>query len=130
MYVICNSGNRSGKACEKFLAGGFDEVVNVEGGTKAWDEAGLPVKRGKKAVSLERQVRIAAGSLVLVGVILGFTVHPGFFGLSGFVGAGLLFAGITDTCAMGMLIAKMPWNRVSVECEAPTQTEDAACANR
>ena len=63
-------------------------------------------------MSLERQVRIAAGFLVLTGVILGFTVHPGFFGLSGFVGAGLMFAGITDTCAMGMLIAKMPWNQV------------------
>lgn len=119
LYVICNSGNRSEKACKKFLACGFDGVVNVEGGTTAWVEANLPVKRGKKAVSLERQVRIAAGFLVLLGVVLGFAVHPAFFGLSGFVGAGLMFAGITDTCAMGMMIARMPWNQVNLECEIP-----------
>ena len=67
--------------------------------------------RGKKAISLERQVRIAAGSLVLTGVILGLFVHPAFFGLSAFVGGGLVFAGITDTCGMGMLLARMPWNQ-------------------
>jgi len=117
LYVICNSGNRSSKACEQFLACGFNEVVNVDGGTNAWDEAGLPVKRGKKAVSLERQVRIAAGFLVLLGVSLGFFLHPAFYGLAAFVGAGLMFAGITDTCTMGMLIAKMPWNQVKLECD-------------
>jgi rhodanese-related sulfurtransferase len=127
LYVICNSGNRSEKACEQFLAAGYEEVVNVEGGTKAWDAAGLPVKRGKKAVSLERQVRIAAGSLVLLGVILGFTVSEWFFGLSGFVGAGLIFAGVTDTCGMGMLIAKMPWNRVKLECDATDGASGGSC---
>lgn len=119
LYVICRSGGRSTKACEKLLAEGV-EVVNVDGGTQAWDQAGLPVTRGKKAVSLERQVRIAAGFLVLLGVVLGFAVHPGFYGLSAFVGAGLMFAGITDTCAMGMLIARMPWNQVRGACEAPS----------
>ena len=74
-------------------------------------EAGLPVVRGKKAISLERQVRIAAGSLVLLGAVLYF-VHPAFIGLSAFVGAGLVFAGITDTCGMGMILARMPWNQV------------------
>ena len=113
LYVICRSGSRGQQACEKFLAAGFPNVVNVEGGTLACVEAGLPVVRGKKAVSLERQVRIAAGSLVLLGVVLGFTIHPWAFALSGFVGAGLIFAGITDWCGMGLLIAKMPWNRVS-----------------
>ena len=73
--------------------------------------AGLPVVRGKKAISLERQVRIAAGSLVVVGALLGWSVHPAFVGLSAFVGAGLVFAGITDTCGMGMILARMPWNR-------------------
>lgn len=119
LYVICRSGSRAAKACEKLAGCGHDHVVNVEGGTLAWEQAGLPVKRGQKAMSLERQVRIAAGFLVLTGVILGFAVHPAFFGLSGFVGAGLMFAGITDTCAMGMLIAKMPWNKVPVtECQS------------
>ncbi len=113
LYVICRSGSRGGKACEKFLKAGFTNVVNIEGGTMACIEAGLPVVRGKRAISLERQVRIAAGLLVLLGVGLGWFVHPAFFGLSAFVGAGLVFAGITDTCGMGMILARMPWNRCS-----------------
>ena len=84
-------------------------------------ESGLPVARGKKAISLERQVRIAAGSLVLLGAALSF-VHPAFIGVSAFVGAGLVFAGITDTCGMGMILARMPWNR----CSQPTTTTDCA----
>jgi rhodanese-related sulfurtransferase len=68
LYLICRTGSRGRQACEKFLAAGFPNVVNVEGGTPACVEAGLPVVRGKKAISLERQVRIAAGSLVLLGV--------------------------------------------------------------
>ena len=117
LYVICRSGSRGRQACEKFLAAGFTNVVNVEGGTLACVEAGLPVVRGKKAISLERQVRIAAGSLVLLGVLLGWLVHPAFLGLSAFVGAGLVFAGLTDTCGMGMMLARMPWNQVK---DAPT----------
>jgi len=110
LYVICRSGNRGQMACEKLLRAGFTHVVNIEGGTLACAEVGLPVVRGKKTMSLERQVRIAAGSLVLLGAALSF-VHPAFIGLSAFVGAGLVFAGITDTCGMGMLLARMPWNR-------------------
>ena len=72
----------------------------------------MPHKLGKETMSLERQVRIAAGSLVLVGVLGGTLMHPYFYGLSGFVGAGLVFAGVTDTCAMGMMLARMPWNKV------------------
>jgi len=113
LYFVCRSGGRGQQACEKFQRAGFANVVNVEGGTLACVEAGLPVVRGKKAISLERQVRIAAGSLVLLGVVLGWRVQPAFFGLSAFVGAGLVFAGITDTCGMGMLLARMPWNRCS-----------------
>lgn len=112
LYLICRSGSRGRQACEKFLAAGHTNVVNVEGGTLAWAEAGLPVVRGKKVISLERQVRIAAGSLVLLGVLLGWLVHPVCAGLAAFVGAGLVFAGITDTCGMGMLLAKMPWKQV------------------
>jgi len=85
--------------------------VVVEGGTLAWIEAGLSVNRGTtKVISLERQVRIAAGSLVLTGVLLAIFVHPYFIGISAFVGAGLIFAGITDWCGMGLLLAKLPWN--------------------
>jgi rhodanese-related sulfurtransferase len=111
LYIICRSGSRGRQACERFYAAGFTNVVNVEGGTLAWQRAGLPVVRGKKAISLERQVRIAAGSLVVLGTALGALVHPAFLGLSAFVGAGLIFAGVTDTCGMGMILARMPWNR-------------------
>jgi rhodanese-related sulfurtransferase len=113
LYVVCHSGSRGRQACERFLTAGFSNVVNVEGGTKACLEAGLPVVRGKKTVSLERQVRIAAGSLVLLGAVLGWLANPAFLGLSAFVGAGLVFSGITDTCPMAMLIARMPWNQCS-----------------
>lgn len=112
LYVICRSGSRASKACEKFLSSGISHIVNVEGGTQGWIDAGLPVKRGKKAISLERQVRIAAGFLTLLGAVLGFFVHEYFIGISAFIGAGLMFAGITDTCGMGMMLAKMPWNKV------------------
>jgi rhodanese-related sulfurtransferase len=113
LYVICHSGDRGRQACEKFLKAGFSNAVNIEGGTKACVEAGLPVIRGKKALSLDRQVRIAAGSLVLLGAVLGWFVHAGFIGLSAFVGAGLICAGITGNCGMAMLIARMPWNQCS-----------------
>ena len=115
LYVVCRSGNRSQQACEKFAAAGFKNVISVEGGTLACEKTGLPITRGAKAISLERQVRIAAGALVLLGAVLGFWVHPYWIGLSAFVGAGLIFAGITDTCGMGMLLARMPWNQVSNE---------------
>ena len=111
VYLLCRSGQRATKAAAKFASEGFAEPVVVEGGTLAWIEANLPVIRGKtKTISLERQVRIVAGSLVFIGVALGWFVHPGFFGLSAFVGAGLVFAGITDFCGMGLLLAKLPWN--------------------
>jgi rhodanese-related sulfurtransferase len=113
LYVICRSGGRGKQACEQLLAAGFTQAVNVAGGTQAWDQANLPVVRGQKAISLERQVRIAAGTLVLIGSALGAFVHPYFIGLAAFVGAGLVFAGITDTCGMGMLLARMPWNQVA-----------------
>ena len=110
LYVICRSGGRGQQACDKFAKAGFVNVVNVEGGTLACENTSLPLVRGQKVMSLERQVRIAAGSLVLTGVVLGWLVHPYLVGLSAFVGAGLVFAGVTDTCGMGMLLARMPWN--------------------
>jgi rhodanese-related sulfurtransferase len=121
VYVMCKSGMRGGKACEKFIAAGYSQVVNVEGGIQAWEAANLPVIRGKKTISLERQVRIAAGFLVLIGALLGFFVNSYFFGLCAFVGAGLMYAGITDSCGMGMVLAKMPWNQVK-------QCDSGSCA--
>lgn len=113
LYFICQSGGRGKQACEKILAAGYTNVVNVEGGTQAWDQAALPVVRDEKAISLERQVRMAAGSLVVFGSLVSYFAHPYWIALPAFVGAGLLFSGITDTCGMGMMLARMPWNRVS-----------------
>jgi rhodanese-related sulfurtransferase len=115
LYTICRSGSRGRQACEEFHAAGFTNVLNVEGGTQAWELAGLPVVRGKKTISLERQVRIAAGALVVLGTALGAFVHPAFLGLAAFVGAGLVYAGVTDTCGMGLMLARMPWNRAEPE---------------
>lgn len=112
LYLICRSGSRGRQACEKFLAAGFSNVINVEGGTLACIEAGLPVVRGQKSISLEGQVRIAAGLLVILGVLLGWFVHPASSALSAFVGAGLVYVGLTGNCLMGLMLARMPWNRL------------------
>jgi rhodanese-related sulfurtransferase len=111
LVFICHSGTRGQKACETLERAGITNVVNVAGGTQACIDAGLPIVYGKQAISLERQVRIAAGSLVLLGLALSF-VHPAFLALSAFVGAGLAFSGLTDTCGMALILAKMPWNRM------------------
>jgi rhodanese-related sulfurtransferase len=113
IYVVCQSGGRSRKACQQLGQAGLT-VINVEGGTTACVAAGLPVVRGKGVIGVDRQVRIAAGSLVLAGIGLGLWVHPAGFGLSAFVGAGLVFAGVTDTCGMAMILSAMPWNQVKV----------------
>ncbi|MEQ8847217.1 rhodanese-like domain-containing protein [Botrimarina sp.] len=119
LYVVCKSGSRSAKAGEQLQSAGVEQVRTVDGGTEACVRAGVEVVRGQKTMSLERQVRIAAGSLVVLGVLLGWLVHPGFYGLSAFVGAGLVFAGVTDTCGMGMLLARCPWNQAS-GCDGPS----------
>ncbi|MCO6459620.1 MAG: rhodanese-like domain-containing protein [Pirellulaceae bacterium] len=126
LYLLCRTGNRARKAGQQFLDAGYSNVVLVEGGVQAWEQAGLPVTRGKKAISLERQVRIVAGGLVLTGTLLGVFVHPYILALPAFVGAGLMFAGITDTCGMGMLLARMPWNRVA--CGKPSAGGDQSCS--
>jgi len=119
--LVCRTGQRAEKAREA-LGGRIDcELHILPGGVVAWEREGLPLNRGKGVMSLERQVRIAAGTLVVIGVALGAFVHPGFLGLAGFVGAGLVFAGVTDTCGMGMVLARMPWNQ---------RKDRAACAVR
>jgi rhodanese-related sulfurtransferase len=114
LLVICKSGGRAAKACERLQHAGASNVLSIEGGTDAWIKAGLPVVRTARAtISLERQVRIGAGLLVLLGVVLAWHVHPAFNLLSGFIGAGLVFAGVTDWCGMAIVLAKMPWNRAT-----------------
>ena len=121
LYVICRSGARGEKAREKFLAAGYKDVVNVTGGTLAWEQAGLPVERGKSVLPLDRQVQIMAGTLILIGFALGELVNANWFLLAGFVGCGLVFAGLTGLCPLGWVIAKMPWNQAG---------RDEACCPR
>ncbi len=109
-FVICRSGGRARQAAERLASSGLPALQVMAGGMQAWESEGLPVTRGRKTISLERQVRIAAGSLAFLGAALGYFVSPGWIALSAFVGAGLIFAGITDTCGMGMILARMPWN--------------------
>jgi rhodanese-related sulfurtransferase len=112
IYVLCQSGKRAEAACGKLTAVGFAQVFVVAGGTEAWTAAGLPVTRGAgSAIGIERQVRIGAGALVGTGVVLSRVAHPDFIWLAAFVGAGLVFAGMTGFCGMGLLLAKAPWNR-------------------
>jgi rhodanese-related sulfurtransferase len=115
VYLLCGSGIRATKAAENLRKAGLESVQVVEGGTQAWIAAGLPVVRGRKTISIERQVRIGAGSLVFISTTLGWFVHPAFFLLAAFVGAGLVFAGVTDICGMAILLAKAPWNRAGRE---------------
>lgn len=112
IYMICKMGGRSRKACDKLVSAGFTNPINVDGGTDAWVNAGLPVVRsGRTAFGINRQVQILAGSIVLIGVLLSRLMNPWFLGLSAFIGAGLVFSGITNTCAMGTMLGKMPWNQ-------------------
>lgn len=117
VYLLCASGKRSTMAAEQLQALGHPDVRVVRGGLQACLAAGLPVERGPGRVwSLERQVRFVAGSLVLSSSLLAALVHPAFVGVAGFVGAGLVLAGMTDTCGMAMLLARMPWNQRAGSC--------------
>lgn len=115
IYLICRSGVRSRKAQLKLNELGITNTANVVGGFEAWRQAGLPIEKDERAVwDLERQIRFTAGSLVLIGVVLAVTVNLYLILLSGFIGAGLIFSAVTNTCTMGLLLSKMPWNRPNV----------------
>ena len=111
----CRSGMRTtGHAARLAACTGGMQAFIVEGGLDAWRKAGLPVQEDRRQpIEVMRQVQIVAGTLVLLGVLLGVFVHPAFYALSGFVGAGLVFAGVSGTCAMANLLRAMPWNRVA-----------------
>lgn len=111
IYLICQASTRAATAYRQLQNAGVRGLRVVEGGMTAWASAGLPtVTSGSGAISLERQVRIAAGSLVLLGCLLSWLVQPLFLLIAAFVGAGLIVAGITDVCGMGILLGKLPWN--------------------
>ncbi len=110
--LCCQSGRRSTQAAQKLFEAGFTDVTHLEGGLAAWKTAGYATQIDRNApISLFRQVQIVAGSLVALGTVLGAFVSPWFLLLSGFVGCGLVFAGVSNTCAMGMLLMKLPYNQ-------------------
>lgn len=111
VVLVCQSGNRAEMTCE-LLAQHHDQLIVLEGGTDAWQDAGLPIVGGSRArLPLMRQVQLIAGSLVLAGVVLSYAIDPKWALLSGFVGLGLTFAGATGWCGMAMLLRNAPWNR-------------------
>jgi rhodanese-related sulfurtransferase len=113
LILHCRSGARTkGNAPKLAAASQTCDAYILEGGLDAWRKAGLPVALDRKQpIEIMRQVQIAAGSLVLIGVLLVAFVAPAYYLLSGFVGAGLLFAGVSGFCGMARLLAAMPWNR-------------------
>lgn len=111
IVLVCQSGQRARKAEEALTSAGMANLHVLGGGVNGWLAAGLPVVRGATRLSLERQVRITAGALAATGGLLAAFVNPSFGLLAAFVGSGLVFAGITDNCAMGRLLARLPYNR-------------------
>lgn len=114
VIFTCKSGMRTAANCERLANSVGGPALVLEGGVDGWAAAGLPIAEDRKQpIEIMRQVQIAAGGLVLTGVALGLLVHPAFFGLSVFVGAGLAVAGLTGFCGMARLLALAPWNRAA-----------------
>lgn len=111
VVLVCQSGQRARKAEEALRSSGMPNVHVLDGGVTGWIAAGNPVVRGAERLSLERQVRIAAGALAATGGIFALALDPLFAIVPAFVGSGLVFAGVTNTCAMGMLLARLPYNQ-------------------
>jgi rhodanese-related sulfurtransferase len=129
IVLICQSGKRA-RMTAGLLESCRRRIAVLEGGTKAWRAAGLPVVASVRTRwSLERQVRLGAGLLVLTGAILALSVNPLWVFLCGFTGLGLSFAGLTDICAMGIILGKMPWNKLG-QCRIPGQSaeESGTCS--
>ncbi|MCX5678576.1 MAG: MBL fold metallo-hydrolase [Candidatus Omnitrophica bacterium] len=109
--VLCRTGNRSPMAADMLIQSGLSSVRVMDGGITKWQKDKLAVIKGAGGISLERQVRIGAGSLVLTGILLSVLVNPWFLAISLFVACGLIYAGLTDNCMMGMLLMKLPYNK-------------------
>jgi len=118
IYLTCRTGNRSSKALTRLHELGYTNLINVEGGLLAWQAAKLPVTKTENVFPILRQVQIATGTLVMFGALGSMYITPSLIWLAVFVGAGLTFAGLTGTCGMAMLLARMPWNKVMQSQEA------------
>ena len=120
VYLLCGGGTRARKAADKFFAAGYENLKIIEGGLRACEAAGYPIEKSNTEkskekndcpVSLERQVRITAGALVFISTLAAIIIHPIFLTIPLFVGGGLIFSGLTDRCAMALLLTKTPWNK-------------------
>ena len=120
VVLICQSGGRAQQAEQLLRRSGLAAVHVLDGGMKEWIARGMPVRRIRSRVSLERQVRIVAGAIVALGAAAALLLSPMFAIVPLLIGSGLVFAGLTDTCAMGMLLAKLPYNRGAATCDTET----------
>lgn len=120
VYLTCHSGIRAQQGAVRLQNAGYRAVALVQGGTEGWKQAGLPIDRCGEAISIERQVQIAIGGLLLMKVAAGFTVHEMFFLVGALIGAGLIFAGVTRWCGLARLVTMMPWNRNETSAEKAT----------
>lgn len=127
LVVICRSGKRAERAAYALMGRGFQPKV-LDGGLVAWRKAGLPVKEGKKRLSIERQIQLIVGSGVLTGVLLGAFVNQWFLIIPGFFGAGLTFAGLSGTCALGILLGKAPWNKLESHAAQSSSGKSGCCS--
>jgi rhodanese-related sulfurtransferase len=116
LVVVCRTGKRAERAAFILMSRGFQPRV-LEGGLVAWRKAGLVIEEGKKRLPIERQIQLIVGLGTLTGVLLGAFVNPWLLIIPGFFGAGLTFAGLSGTCALGILLGKAPWNKLEVRSE-------------
>jgi rhodanese-related sulfurtransferase len=118
VVLVCRSGQRATQAEQTLHDTGLTNVHILDGGMNSWEAGGFSVKRGAQRWDLERQVRLVAGSIVALSVLASIFV-PGFKWVALFIGSGLVFAAVSNTCMMGMLLAKLPYNR-GATCDAQT----------
>ena len=119
IVAMCRTGRRSAEVAATLARLGYTNVSQLTGGVMAWEQAGFPLEKEAHAPwALERQVRLVAGLLILLGLGLSH-IWPLAIVLAWFVPLGLVFAALTDSCMMGMLLAKLPWNRTAPGCSLP-----------
>jgi len=128
LLLVCRSGNRADRACERLAASGMPNLHVLDGGIAAWDDGRRAVRRGRQRWDLERQVRLVAGAIVAGGIVGSHWV-PSLKYVSGAIGLGLTGAALTNTCAMGMMLSKLPYNRTA-SCDVDSVVRQLTTATR